>query len=87
MSTTFGKMLKCNRCGKERFLKYIKQDDLDGGYTKYDVYEDYPKEWLYETETGDLCDECAFKFRSWVTEFMDGNVAPAWKVEEVPNDS
>lgn len=91
MSKNLGKILRCDRCGKEKFLRYIKQGDLDGGYTKYDVYEDYPETWLNETQMGDLCDECAFKFRSWVTEFMNGKVAWSWNVEknklqEVPDE-
>ena len=87
MSREFGQMLTCTRCVKQKFLKLLREDTVDGGHTKYSIYEDYPKEWLNTTQMGDLCDECAFKFKTWINEFMSGHVCLGWKLQEVPNET
>lgn len=67
---TKGKMVSCHRCGTNLFLKYIGKGDADGGYTTWDRYEDPPEDWLYETEFGYLCPECANVFKTFMTEFI-----------------
>lgn len=74
-----GKMVICSRCGKEIFLKHLGTED-DWGH-KRDKYEDIPEDWLNVIQLGGhLCEDCSFMFKKWVTEFMYGQIAPAWDV-------
>ena len=78
-----GKIITCNRCGKVTFLKYLGLDDLDGGFTTFDKYEKLPDSWMYMSQIGDLCPDCAHKFKSFIKEFMgDKPIAAAWKLKE-----
>lgn len=80
MPCTTGKLLECDRCGKTHFLKYLRSETRDGGYSgEYDVYEETPKRWLHETQIGWLCPECADEFKLFVSSFVGGKIAPAWK--------
>lgn len=79
MSEEKGKLVTYNRCGTTYFRKFIATENLDGGYTPLEKYEDLPDGWLYENQFGHLCPDCAGDFRSFVTSFMSGNVAPSWK--------
>lgn len=79
MGSDMGKRLTCDRCGQSIFLKYLGKGDADGGYTTYDRYEDIPDSWMYTTRMGYLCSDCADSFRTFVYQFMDGNVAWGWK--------
>ena len=72
------KMLKCDRCGKEKILYWIKMQS--GG-----EYEKYPSEWLSITQIGDLCDECGYTFKKWVTEFMNGEIFVGWDYRKTRN--
>ena len=67
-----GKLITCDRCGRSIFLKRLERDR----------FESMPDTWLYEALIGYLCDDCAYLFRKWVTEFMDGRVAPIWNVNK-----
>lgn len=70
-----GKLLKCDRCGATVFLKYIRTQDMDGGFSDgYDVYEDKPKGWDHVLNVGLLCPTCYEEYRLWLTEFK--NTAP-----------
>ena len=83
MSEIKGKLVTCNRCGTETFLKFVEHRDMDGGFSPgYDVYENLPDEWLHETEFGHLCPACAREFRYFIDNFMYGKVAPKWKIEQ-----
>lgn len=89
MPSVKGKQITCDRCGESIFLKFLSCETSDGGYGyTYDKYEDEPKGWLYETQFGYLCPKCALEFKTFVTKFMKGKVAMAWKVdvEEETND-
>lgn len=87
MPVTKGKLLECDRCGKTLFLKYLSTITTDGGYgDNYDTYEDAPKRWLHETQFGWLCPECADAFKLFVSNFVGGRIAPAWKHPDFMND-
>jgi hypothetical protein len=76
-----GKMIHCTRCDNTTFLKYIRTEDRDGGFSSsYDVYEKLPEEWLYETEFGYLCPICAAKFKSFMTEFLGDKTIVKWRL-------
>lgn len=75
-----GIMSFCCRCNTAVFRKYIGQGERDGGFTKWDKYEDLPDGWLYETEFGYLCPECAHKFKAFMTYFLGTKVVPKWRL-------
>ena len=83
MSSTKGKLLTCNRCGNTVFLKFLEKVDMDGGFSpSYDKYENKPKEWMWNSEIGDLCPKCAREFQLFILRFMHGDstkIAPSWK--------
>ena len=45
MSEVEGKNLVCDVCGRTVFLKYVKTEEYDGGFTKVRRYEDKPDGW------------------------------------------
>jgi len=61
-----GRMIYCERCNKQLFLKCIGEGESDGGYTRWNKFEDVPKGWgaVYDTnhEGKYICDECRKKF-------------------------
>lgn len=80
MSEVKGKLITCNRCDETLFLKFLEHVDMDGGFSQgYNKYEDLPEDWLYESELGHLCPNCARDFRMFVTSFMGGKVPQKWK--------
>lgn len=82
MSEAKGKLKTCDRCGKSIFLKYIGQGVLDGGFTRFDKYEELPETWLWTSQIGTLCDECSGIFRSFIRVLMGNrSVAPAWQLK------
>ena len=84
MAEEKGKLLTCDRCGRSIFLKYIGKGEVyDSRHSNdyWDKFEPMPDTWLYETAIGYLCDDCAYLFRQWVTEFTYGRVAPIWHVD------
>lgn len=60
MAETEGKLLTCDVCGRTVFLKYVKTEEYDGGFTKVCRYEDKPDGWgsmlLWKYRT--LCPSC-----------------------------
>lgn len=70
MPAVKGQLVTCTRCSNHVFLKYLGKNETDGGYTVWDKFEDLPKGWLYETEFGYLCPECAEEFKRLVTNFL-----------------
>ena len=74
MASEKGKLLTCDRCGETAFLKST------GEF--FDVFEPVPEGWLYDPGFGDICPCCAHMFKSWIYDFMGGNVRDDWKVGE-----
>lgn len=74
MSEIIGKQVTCNRCGHEIFLKLTFRE------TDHDAYEKLPEGWLYDGHFGDLCPQCAYDFKYFVSNFMNGKVTSAWRV-------
>ncbi len=66
MSTREVKLVKCDRCGAETDIPLTAYDTPDG--------------WLTVQGCGDLCPDCAHKFKSFVMDFFDGNVPDEWKL-------
>lgn len=83
MSEVKGKLVSCDRCGKEHFLKLIGTKDLDGGYSRYDEFEDLPEDWLFLSQIGSLCPHCAGLFRAFIHKFNKSpSIAPSWDLQE-----
>lgn len=71
-----GIMLTCDRCGEKVFLKLLKTENRDGGYTTDRVYEDRPEGWIsvdksFTTaiKTSHLCPECSEKLKKLLERF------------------
>lgn len=65
------KIVKCKRCGKTVFLKYLSTKELDGGFAKVDQFEKMPDGWRNIFEIGTLCPVCAEKWEKAIQEFME----------------
>lgn len=79
MSERKGKLVSCDRCGREIFLKYIGKGEADGGYTIWDRFENLPDDWMYTSQIGTLCPHCAGLFRIFIYKLMGSkSIAPAW---------
>lgn len=71
MSEQCGKLVTCDRCGKNAFLKCIGEGETDGGYTKWNKFEEAHNGWKYYYNTGLLCPECNEEYVDIVEEFMN----------------
>lgn len=45
MSEQNGQLSTCERCGVQIFRKCIGEGELDGGFTRWNKFEDYPEGW------------------------------------------
>ena len=64
-----GKILTCNRCGKEIFLEHKGGKSTDGGFTWHDSFQSKPLSWSVEKGC-DLCKECTADYNSLWTKFI-----------------
>lgn len=72
MGTQIGKLVICDRCGKQIFLKNIGTKYLSGGFEEYPQYEEMPNDWEYCSEIGYLCGECNKLYKQTIDSFMKG---------------
>lgn len=66
-----GKLITCDRCGKNVFLKRIREGETYGGYTRWIKFEEAPDGWKYYCDIGRLCPECNEEYVDIVEEFMN----------------
>lgn len=71
MSDKKGLLKTCDRCGKTVFLKVLEDGVTDGGYTRWNRFEDPPEGWDYKRETGNLCPECKQEYDKLLLSFMN----------------
>jgi hypothetical protein len=45
MAGVNGQLTICDRCGAQHFRKCIGEGEADGGYTRWNKFEDLPKGW------------------------------------------
>lgn len=45
MAEVNGKIVTCDRCGAEIFLRTTGEGEADGGYTRWNKFEPYPEGW------------------------------------------
>lgn len=63
MARENGQLRTCDRCGKTIFLKTIGDGETDGGYTRWNKFEE-AKGWSNERDIGDLCPDCTDLFNA-----------------------
>ena len=77
MAKVNGRICSCDRCGDKIFVKAIGEKELDGGFTRYNTFEDMPKGWGYDHRVEmDLCPKCKQEFDSLISLYKDGNKNP-----------
>lgn len=81
MGARKGKLITCDRCGATLFLKFLGTEDGSNYGGAYDKYDPLPDDWMYQTCAGYMCPECAKQFKTFVNEFFNGKVAPAWQLK------
>lgn len=69
MSTINGQLVICDLCGEQIFRKCIGEGGADGGYTRWNNFEDFPKGWGMAAEIGRLCPECLREYRTMIDDF------------------
>ena len=70
MAEIKGKLVSCDRCEAEVFLKCTGEGELDGGFTRWNIFEEFPEGWEYHCEVGRLCPDCNKKYKELVNTFM-----------------
>ena len=65
---TNGRMIKCDRCGKEIFCQANGEGEMDGGFTRWTKFEE-AEGWSHEHGIGDLCPECTQEYQRLKEEF------------------
>lgn len=58
MASLNGRMVACDRCGKTVFLKSTGEGETDGGFTRWNNFEEMPKEWGHPRDCVKFCDLC-----------------------------
>ena len=71
MSEWTGKIIACDRCGKECRLKLLGERELDGGFAHVQNFEKMPETWKYRYEIGYLCPKCNAEYQSLTAIFMN----------------
>lgn len=70
MAEQVGKLVSCDRCGKQIFLECVGEGERDGGFTRWNKFEAFPEGWDWHSETGQLCPECNNEYKALFNTFM-----------------
>ena len=81
MSREKGQKVTCDRCKKEIFLKTIGDGETDGGYTRWNKFEDFPEGWYSHYEMGDLCPDCSKEWTKLKEDFKNKPIVVLSKKE------
>lgn len=73
MSEWIGKIVACDRCGKEYRCKLAGVKELDGGFSRALNFDPMGDGWSFRYEIGWLCPECNSKYESLVKDFKERN--------------
>ena len=66
-----GRLTMCDRCGEKTFSKCNGEGEMDGGYTRWNKFEELPNGWDYHSETGMLCPKCNEKYNVILEKFKN----------------
>lgn len=73
MSRENGQLRTCNRCGKQIFLKCNGEGEMDGGFTRWNTFDQTPaKGWDFLSKIGDVCPGCYAEYTRMFNQFKDG---------------
>lgn len=70
MAEVNGRLCTCDRCGKNIFRRYVEDRETDGGFTRWNVFEPFPKGWGRHIDIGLLCPECNSQYTELRDNFM-----------------
>ena len=65
-----GKLVSCDRCGEQIFLKCTGEGERDGGFTRWNEFEPFPEGWEHQYNIGRLCPKCNEKYKQLINTFM-----------------
>jgi len=71
-----GKIVTCDRCGRECRRKLLERTESDGGFTFNNRFVEMPETWKCHHGIGWLCPDCNAKYESIITDFMEEKVKP-----------
>ena len=72
MGEAKGMLLTCDRCGAAYFLRTVGDGVTDGGYTKWNKFEDRPEGWRYiDRNIAQSCSNCNAEYEELITRFME----------------
>ena len=69
MAEINGRLTICDRCGQKVFSKCIGEGATDGGFTRWNKFEELPKGWEFHGEVGELCPKCNEQYEIMINEF------------------
>lgn len=70
MAEWSGKIIICDRCGREYRMAFLKEKQMDGGFTVINNFEPLPNDWEYYREAGWLCPKCADSYKKLLADFL-----------------
>lgn len=84
MAEVNGKLVTCDRCGAQVFLKTTGEGEADGGYTRWNKFEPFPDGWdqaqiarekanprQYARVWARLCPGCMAEWDKTMARYMD----------------
>jgi hypothetical protein len=66
-----GQLRICDRCGKQIFCKTTGDGETDGGFTRWNKFEE-AEGWTSEYKIGDLCPSCTNEYKELIESFKGG---------------
>lgn len=69
----YGLQITCDRCGKTGFFKKLKENETDGGYTRWNEYEphdDWGRRERVDKNYVDLCPECLQGYKALTADYL-----------------
>lgn len=74
MSEVKGILKTCDRCGETIFLKTIGDGEADGGFTRWNKFEEAPEGWGQRRDIWvTLCPKCNEEYTKLLKWFMERN--------------
>lgn len=70
MARENGQLRTCDKCGRTIFLKSTGEGEMDGGFTRWNKFEDADG-WHWREGFKDLCPDCIKKYDELYNEFLD----------------